>query len=187
MFMKNLFVLALFAVAFGTAQAQEAGRANAIKLNPLSLAVVTGNVSYERAIGANTSLQLGGFYTSVGISSLKYTGFGLTPEFRLYFAGAKEALNGVYVAPFVRYQSFTLANNEEGYESKAGMSSIGGGATIGWQKMWGSGFVLDLFAGPSYNSMSLKVEAGDAEDFESIKGGFSGFGVRTGLTLGFGF
>jgi hypothetical protein len=184
MFMKNLVVLALFLAVVGGVKAQDAGRSNAIKLNPLSLVLATGNISYERAIASNKSLQLGAFYSSFGLAGLKYTGYGITPEFRLYFAGQKEALNGVYVAPFARYQSFSLVEKEY-VDNKTSFTTIGGGATIGWQKMWGSGFVLDLFAGPSYSSATFKNE-GDEENF-NVKGGFSGFGVRTGLTLGFGF
>jgi hypothetical protein len=182
--MKNLLVLTLFVLAFGGVKAQEAGRSNAIKLNPLSLVFATGNISYERAVSDNKSVQLGAFYSSFGLAGLKYSGFGVTPEFRLYFAGNREALNGVYVAPFARYQSFSLVDKEYS-EDKTSFTTIGGGATIGWQKMWGSGFVLDLFAGPSYNKATFKNES-DAEDF-NVKGGFTGFGVRTGITLGFGF
>ena len=182
--MKNLLILTLFVLAFGGLKAQEAGRSNAIKLNPLSLVFATGNISYERAVSDNKSVQLGAFYSSFGLGGLKYSGFGVTPEFRLYFAGNREALNGVYVAPFARYQNFKLVDKTYS-ENTTSFSTIGGGATIGWQKMWGSGFVLDLFAGPSYNKATFKNE-GDEEDF-NVKGGFTGFGVRTGITLGFGF
>ena len=182
--MKNLLVLTLFVLAFGGVKAQESGRSNAIKLNPLSLIFATGNVSYERAISDNKSVQLGAFYSSFGLGSLKYTGYGVTPEFRLYFAGHREALNGVYVAPFARYQSFSLVEKDYA-DNKTSFTTMGGGATIGWQKMWGSGFVLDLFAGPSYNKAKFKNE-GDAEEF-NVSGGMTGFGVRTGISLGFGF
>jgi hypothetical protein len=182
--MKNLLVLTLFVLAFGGLKAQEAGRSNAIKLNPLSLVFATGNVSYERAISDNKSVQLGAFYSSFGLGGLKYSGFGVTPEFRLYFAGNREALNGVYVAPFARYQSFSLVEKEYP-DSKTSFTTMGGGATIGWQKMWGSGFVLDIFAGPSYSKAKFKNEA-DEDEFD-VQGGFTGFGVRTGITLGFGF
>jgi hypothetical protein len=102
----------------------------------------------------------------------------------MYFAGRKEALNGVYVAPFARYQNFSLKSKED-YNNSTSFSTIGGGATIGWQKMWNSGFVLDLFAGPSYSSATFKNKS-DEEEF-NVKGGFTGFGIRTGLTIGFGF
>ena len=181
--MKKVFVVLAFLTAIGGAKAQETGRSNAIKLNPLSLFLATGNVSYERAVGESKSLQLGVFYSSFTLSDLKYTGYGVTPEFRFYFAGAREALNGVYVSPFVRYQSFSLAYKST--DDKASFTTIGGGATIGWQKMWDSGFVLDIFAGPSYSSANFKTDT-DQEQY-NIRRGFSGFSVRTGITIGFGF
>jgi hypothetical protein len=184
--MKNLIVIAVLLITGVTAKAQFTPHPNAIKINPLSLVLATGNISYERAIGEDKSIQVGAFYSSFGLSDLKYRGFGITPEFRFYFAGKKQALNGVYVAPFARYQNFRLSEKDNN-DNKATFSTIGGGATIGWQKMWGSGFVLDLFAGPSYSSMSLKAEGESEEDDFNVKGGFTGFGVRTGITIGFGF
>ena len=181
--MKKCFsVLSFMAVMF-VSKAQDGGPQNAVKLNPLSLVFATGNVAYERAIGERTSIQLGGYYGSFGLSDVKYTGFGITPEMRFYFAGNKQALNGVYVGPFVRYQSFTL--KDKSTDDKASFTSIGGGAVIGWEKTWNSGFVLDLFVGPSFNSGKFKDES-DEEEFE-IKGGINGFGLRTGITLGFAF
>jgi len=180
--MKKLLIAASMIIAVSHVNAQNANQ-NAVKLNPLSLAFATGNVSYERAVNANQSMQLGVFYSGVGISGLKYSGFGITPEYRFYFAGAKEALNGVYAAPFARYQNFSLTDKET--SDKTTFSSIGGGATIGWQKMWGSGFVLDIFAGPSFSNAKFKSE-GDEESYD-LSFGMNGFGIRTGITLGFGF
>lgn len=180
---KITLVLALVAATVA-ANAQSDIKNNAIKLNPLSLALMTGNVSYERAVGANQSIQVGVFYSGVSLSGLKYSGLGVTPEYRIYFAGKKEALNGVYVAPYARYQNFSLKEKET--EDKATFSSIGGGAVIGWQKMWPSGFTLDLFAGPGYNSGKVKTDSNSEDEFD-IKAGISGFGFRTGLTIGFGF
>ena len=170
-------------VAAGIAVNAQDAKSNAIKLNPLSLAFLTGNVAYEHAVSSNSSVQLGVFYSGVNFSGIKYSGFGLTPEYRIYFAGAKEALNGVYAAPFVRYQNFKIEDKETA--DKTTFTTIGGGAIIGWQKMWGSGFTLDIFAGPSYNSAKFKNDSDD--DSFDLKGGFTGFGIRTGLTIGFGF
>lgn len=175
-------MLVLFAASFAV-KAQDNVRNNAIKLNPLSLAFLTGNVSYERAVSENSSVQLGVFYSGLNFSGIKYAGFGVTPEYRFYFAGAKQALNGVYAAPFARFQNFSITDKET--NDKSSFTTIGGGATIGWQKMWDSGFVLDIFAGPSYNSAKFKNESDD--DAFDVNGSFTGFGVRTGLTLGFGF
>lgn len=177
----SFVILMLSSVIVGFSQ--EAGRSNAVKLNPLSLAFMTGNVSYERAVGASSSVQLGLFYSGFKLSDIKYSGLGITPEFRYYFAGAKEALNGVYVAPFARYQNFNLKDTE--LDNKTTLTTIGGGVTVGWEKTWNSGFVLDIFAGPAYNSAKFKNDS-DEEDFD-VSGAVSGFGLRTGITLGFAF
>jgi hypothetical protein len=181
--MKKVLFAAALLVAVSGLKAQDNGAQNAIKLNPLSLVFATGNIAYERAISENSSIQLGVFYSGVSISDLKYTGLGITPEYRIYFAGNRQALNGVYVGPFVRYQSFTI--KEKSSNSEAKFTSFGGGAVIGWEKTWASGFVLDLFAGPAYNSGKVKEKSGTS-DFD-VAGSIDGFGLRTGITLGFAF
>jgi hypothetical protein len=181
--MKKVLFAATLLVAASALKAQENGAQNAIKLNPLSLVFATGNIAYERAVSENSSFQLGFFYSGVSISGLKYSGLGITPEYRIYFAGNKQALNGVYVGPFVRYQSFTLKDKDS--DSEAKFTSFGGGAIIGWEKTWASGFVLDLFAGPQYNSGKIKEKSG-SETFD-VAGSIDGFGLRTGITLGFAF
>jgi len=182
--MKKLLSVLAFVLLLSAVKAQDSGNKNAVKINPLSLIFATGNVAYERAINQNQSFQLGIFYSGVSLSGLKYSGLGITPEYRIYFAGHKEALNGVYVAPFMRYQNFSLKDKETG--DKATYSSIGGGATIGWEKSWASGFVLDIFAGPAYNSGKFKESDTNEEEF-NVSGGFEGFTIRTGITLGFSF
>jgi hypothetical protein len=178
--MRKVLMSMLLLAATASANAQS--RHNAIKINPLSLAVATGNVSYERAVNAKQSFQIGGFYSGVSLGDIKYTGYGITPEYRFYFAGAKEALNGVYAAPFVRYQSFQF--KEKSTSDNVSFNAFGGGATIGWEKSWNSGFVLDIFAGPNYNSVKVKSSA---DNDTELLGKIDGFGFRTGITLGFSF
>ncbi|MBX2916426.1 MAG: DUF3575 domain-containing protein [Cyclobacteriaceae bacterium] len=113
---KNLVIalVALFAVGvFTSAQAQE----NVFKINIFSPIVKTFNAAYERKLSANSSFQLGVFYTSYNPASTKFSGLGLTPEYRFYLSES-EAPAGVYLAPFVRYQNFKLT--EETTASKYG-------------------------------------------------------------------
>lgn len=181
---KVLLVLGLAGLGFGaSAQDLQTQRKTAVKLNPLSLLLLTGNVAVERAVTSNQSAQVGVFFAGFSLSGLKYSGFGLTPEYRFYFAGNEEALNGVYLAPFLRYQSYNLTDKDS--DDKARYSSMGGGAAIGWQKAWPGGFTLDIFAGPSINSG--KIKSTENEDDYDLKFGMKGFGIRTGLTLGFAF
>lgn len=179
--MKKFITLSLAAFTVFAAQAQQSPR-NALKINPISALIKTGNISYERAIAKNQSVQLGAFYSGFGIGDFKYDGFGITPEYRYYFGGEGKVLNGGYVAPFARYQQFSIG--EKNSNAKAKFETIGGGAVMGWAKSWDSGFVLDLFAGPSYNNIRFKT--GQESDFD-VKAGIKGFGLRTGISIGFTF
>jgi opacity protein-like surface antigen len=179
---KILFATASIAAFTFSASAQRM-QSNALKMNPVSLLVKTGNISYERAIASNQSVQVGAFYSGVSFEDVKYSGFGITPEYRFYFGGKKQALNGGYVAPFLRYQDFTMEKTD--LKTKADFTTLGGGATIGWQKTWDSGFIVDFFAGPSYNHLKFDVEE-NIEEFD-VKSSIKGFGLRTGVTIGFTF
>lgn len=180
--MKKSFLFpVLFFLAF-TSLAQNSAK-NAIKINPLSLLVKTGNISYERALSSSHSFQIGGFYSGAGISEFKYQGYGVMPEFRFYFGNRRTPLNGGYIAPFGRYQNFSITNKE--LKNKASFTTIGGGAVAGYQKKWESGFLLNVFAGPSFNH--LRFENNNEEDDFDLQSGMKGFGMRTGITLGFSF
>jgi hypothetical protein len=181
--MKKLIVAACILFAALGSKAQDVSPQQAVKINPLSLFLITGNVSYEHKTADNQSFQVGVFYSGVSLSGLKYSGLGITPEYRFYFAGHKQALDGVYAAPFLRYQSFTL--KEKSTLDKANYSSFGGGALIGWEKASRSGFVIDLFVGPAFNAGKFKNDA-DEDEFD-ITSGIDGFGIRAGIALGFAF
>jgi hypothetical protein len=180
--MKKVLTLVCFVAAALVTKAQYQPK-NTLKMNPVSVLVKTGNISYERAINKSQSAQLGAFYSNIGLGSLKYQGFGITPEYRFYInSNEQKVMNGGYVAPFLRYQQFSLSEKES--TNKARFETFGGGVVMGWEKRFPSGFVVDLFAGPSYNHVQFK--SGDESDF-SIKGGMKGFGLRTGISLGFTF
>ncbi len=178
---KNLLITALLFVTF-SATAQQAQK-NALKINPLSLLVKTGNISYERALSNNHSFQIGGFYSGAGIGDFNYQGYGALPEFRFYFGGQAQPLNGAYVAPFGRFQNFSITNRE--LKIKARFSTIGGGVVAGYQKRWEGGFILTAFAGPSFNTLTFEND--NQEDDFDLQTGLKGFGLRTGITIGFSF
>lgn len=152
----------------------------AIKLNPLSLFLLTSNISFEYKIKNNLSAQLGVGYTGITVSSLKYEGIRLTPEVRFYTK--QRAISGFYIAPYLRYQHYELSENA----NKLLYESFGGGLSFGFQKISPSGFIVDLFVGPSYNSGNFSVKEGTKTD-ENLGFGMSGTGIRTGLTIGFAF
>lgn len=154
---------------------------NVLKVNTLSLIAGTGSIFYERKISDLTSAQLGLAFLSYKISDTKLTGIILTPEFRIY--AKKNAIDGFYIAPYLRYMNFTLKITSE--DDKATFSSMGGGLLLGRQWITNSGFTMDLFFGGSYGSSSLKVSSGSESVFDL--GLLKGFSPRIGFALGFAF
>ncbi|MEJ0056612.1 MAG: DUF3575 domain-containing protein [Bacteroidota bacterium] len=154
-------------------------QSNVIKINIFSPIVKTFNVQYEHKLSPTGSFQLGFFYTGYSTSGTDFSGFGITPEYRLYLSDT-EAPKGVYLAPFVRYQSFNLTDGG----NKGTLSLFGGGVIIGKQWLFKEKVALDIFIGPSYSSGNVKVTSG-SDNFST--GAFDGFGIRTGLCLGYAF
>jgi hypothetical protein len=176
--MKKIFLIFVFALV---ASATFAQKENAIKINIFSPVVKTLNVQYERKVNATSSVQLGFFYTGYSISETSFSGIGITPEYRFYLSDT-EAPQGVYIAPFARYQNFTLT--ESSSNSKGTLSTFGGGVILGKQWIFKEKIVLDIFIGPSYSSGTVKVTSG-SNTFDT--GAFDGFGIRTGVCFGFAF
>lgn len=172
----------MFATAV-TVNAQDKGKSNALKVNLFSPIAKTGSFFYERKINEKQSAQLGVGFTYYNRMDIKINGLFFTPEYRFYVSG--KAMNGFYVAPFGRYQNLKIEDNSEGAEeSKAELTTIGGGLSIGRQWMFSNIVTLDIFAGPVMNSGKVKITSGSDVN---VPGTFEGFGVRTGLTLGVTF
>lgn len=157
---------------------------NVIKANIFSPILRTGSFFYEQAVNENSSLQLGFFYTGIKIDETRFSGFGITPEYRLYLSESKDVLNGFYVGPFLRYQNFKLEDELSNDEAK--LTTFGGGVLVGHQWIFKERFSLDTFIGPSYFGGSIEVE-GDADEEDFSADIFNGFGVRIGVTFGIAF
>ncbi len=196
----KLYALALITAVLFCFAPKAKAQQNVIKLNPLSLAVLTLNVQYERALSQATSAQLGVFYTgfsfNVGDGKWSYSGVGITPEFRYYVTNsAQDAPRGLYVGPWVRYQSFNTKIVVEDFftgqeeEGKISATNIGGGAILGYQWLFGDSFSLDMFLGPGYGSGSSKVvtDTSTGLDEDDLIGVGSGLRFRFGLTVGVAF
>jgi hypothetical protein len=177
--MKKVWVLMAAASIFLTAQLQAQ---NVVKINIFSPIVKTFNIQYERAINETSSFQLGLFYTGYSNDDTKFSGFGITPEYRFYLSETP-APQGVYVAPFVRYQSFKIEEKDV-TNSEADFSAFGGGLILGKQWVFKEKVVLDIFIGPAYYSGKISGETSDG-DFDTDV--FDGFGIRTGICFGLNF
>lgn len=180
--MKKLLLIIVAVALLVPAKAQETStEKNVLKVNTLSLFLGTGSIFYERAFKDNLSGQLGFGYLNYGKGDDRFSGLFLTPEMRFY--PKQNAIDGMYVAPYLRYNGLSLKVESEG---KASLTSIGGGVAFGRQWVTNSGFTMDLFFGGHYMSASLKAE--DENNNEAFDAGlFDGFGFRLGFALGFAF
>jgi hypothetical protein len=177
-FLAIIFAVPVFAQEASTVSADK----NTLKVNTLSLFLGTGSIFYERKLSDMTSGQLGLAYMGFKLGDTRFTGLILTPEFRIY--PKKNAIDGFYIAPYLRYQNFTVKSTTD--NSKGTLSSMGGGLLFGRQWITKSGFTMDLFFGGHYGSSSVKVDAGGSAS--SIDSNFfSGFKPRVGFALGFSF
>src|SRR5665647_982080 len=109
-------------------------------------------------------MQLGVFFTSLKVTDTKFSGFGITPEYRFYMS-QKGAPKGFFAAPFIRYQNFKLTSpslDNQGaiIDGSAKLSTFGGGVIIGFQGIIANHISIETFAGPSINAGKVKVDAG---------------------------
>jgi hypothetical protein len=181
--MKKILSILLLFILVAPTFAQEkttivSTEKNVLKINTFALILGTGSVFYERELSDMTSLQMGIAYLGYKFSETKFSGLILTPEVRIY--PKKNAIDGMYIAPYLRYQRFNLTDPT----STGTLSSMGGGLLFGRQWITNSGFTMDLFFGGHYSSAKVNVDSG-TDSFD--KDLFSGFSVRAGFALGFAF
>ena len=185
---------AFAAAALLLAARHVAAQTHALKVNLLSPLVKTSSFFYEQQLGAKSSLQLGAlatYWSPDGNTTLR--GFAFTPEYRRYFSGSEQALNGFYVAPFLRYQHMALsmdvtAETDTPYTGKVTLQTLGAGLVVGHQWLYGGRVTLDTFLGPSYSRNVARFAIGDAQATDQADlGALSGFGLRAGITVGVAF
>lgn len=193
--MKKICLITLLLLgsifASSQVQAQAPVRKNIVKINPLSLGILTVNAAYEKVVSDMTTIQLGVFYSGFNLGDTYFNGIGITPEVRMYLSGVKEAPEGFHISPFLRYQNFSLSTspNEEEEKVKGKLSSYGGGIVFGYQWLLGKNdrISLDLFAGPKYGKSKFVAEStAEEDDFDELDK-FGGVSIRSGLTLGVAF
>ena len=177
--MKKILLLAIFCLLLSNAWSQSEEK-NVIKVNPLGAAIGLGSIFYEHKIDDKHSWQMGVGYWGLNIDNVKLSGIAITPEYRIY--SKKNALSGVYIGPYLRYQNLSMKDSDN---NKGSYVSYGGGLVFGRQWVYRSGFVLDLFAGPSYNSGRVKSSSGSG-DLSDPPFGIDKFGLRIGIALGIG-
>jgi len=179
--MKKIILAAIFGLISFASFAQE----NVIKVNPLALLGGTDLVSYERALGDQSSAIVGAGYAGYKFGGFKYTNIGGRLEYRYYF---DEVLSGWFAGGIAQYQSGKVESETsdifgtDELDSETNFSSFGVGAKAGYQWVWDSGFSLDLSLGANYSKFSYDDEDGA---FATLEG--SGIFPQFGFGLGYAF
>ena len=174
---KKLAVLTFVITCFSFgASAQN----NALKINVISPAIKTFNIQYEHKLSSESSFQIGYFYCGYDALETDYSGYGVTPEYRLYLSETREALNGIFIAPFLRYQEFKLTDPD----GTANVNLFGGGVIFGRQWIFKEKLSMEMFVGPSYSTEKKTITSG-IDDFDDIL--YTGYGIRAGSCLGLAF
>lgn len=194
----TFFALAA-ALMFNTAlQAQE----NAIKVNPLGALFGSLGVGFEHALNEQSSVQLNAnfFSRSFDVSASdgsdtyngtqKYSGFGISPEYRMYF---DEVMRKWYGGAFINYNSLTAKTEYDGgsddLDGKITISNFGGGIMFGHQWLAGSNenFVFDLNLGAGYQTASVDGDGDDDDDDIEFSLAGSGIWPKFSFAIGYAF
>ncbi|MCB9231478.1 MAG: DUF3575 domain-containing protein [Bacteroidia bacterium] len=184
-------------------QAQQ--KNNVVKVAPLSLIVLTGNLQYERMIKENMSLNLGAYYGGLGFDirtqnttqNYHFKWMGITPELRFYLLG-HGAPDGLYIGPYLRFRRSTIEWNQEENDAfgdpfishvKLRFLTAGFGGVVGYQALVGDVVTFDTYLGLGYNASFLKIKQNSGNSALNILDviDFQGFAIRPGFTIGVAF
>lgn len=200
---RSLPVAALL-LAYGQVKAQN----NVVKLDIFQPIVNTAALSFEHKLSESSSFQLGvsvtanydeDEYNYNGSKETRSTsGFGITPEYRFYLSEKHPAMEGFYVAPFLRYQFLRKSGQYGSYDPLTGnyitqntpatLNAFGGGVVVGRHWIFKQRFSLDALLGPTY-----MVSGVSSDDKNVSKNDFLGFyddmnyGIRGAVTFGIAF
>ena len=179
-------VTLLLAIIAGSFMVKAQGP-NAVKLNVMSVIASTVNLSYERSLTDNMSVQMLGAYTAAKIGDFETTGLVISPSLRLYLGDEDPELKGWYVSPLLRYDNLTYDAIIDLASVETTFTTIGGGLDLGRQWVTNSGFVIDWFIGVRYASGKTTFEGDyDETDLDETVG-YEGLVPRLGLKLGYSF
>ncbi|MBI9033055.1 MAG: DUF3575 domain-containing protein [Bacteroidales bacterium] len=150
------FILTLFVVCSANAQFK-----NVVKTNPIGLAFGNFNARYEMVVNDASSLQFGASYMYKYLG-IKVNTVGLEGGFRYYITNRmKSAPNGFYINPKIGASFGKVSIGDEIYSETSSdliYNAFIFGGELGYQWVWGSGFTLDLGAGPMFSRFGGEYE-----------------------------
>ncbi|MBC7384411.1 MAG: hypothetical protein H7296_15700 [Bacteroidia bacterium] len=149
-----------------------------IKINPLSLAIGSISVHYEKIISNEKSINI-----FANLLNLRYRnnfyGFGLGAGLRSYFTGSDK--NSFYVEPFLKYQFLSNAYNI------GSINAISIGLTGGRKWTVTHRITFEFFGGPLLSKGFIKQGTMPAYTNAETLGPLNGIWFRGGIAVGYSF
>lgn len=157
--MRKVVLVAMLFLGAMTVKAQEGNGQNVIKVNPLGLLFGSANVGFERVINDKSSFMIAPQFGGFKLAGVKYSSFGAGAQYRFYFSKTKTTPEGFYAAPALSFVSGKVTWDSFDSKEESKYTSFGGGAMVGNQWIFKSGFVIDLGGGVMYQKFSYKDDS----------------------------
>ena len=196
----NLIILLSLSCLFAAAQDQASiapSYRNIIKIDPIRFFSSTFQLSYERLVDKDKSLNFSAGLIYKDTESESVNGFRGEFQFR-YFILEREIYNParkIYFAPFIFDQYVDVINRN--YYNSSGMqeqysyktNAFGGGIVMGVNWVFSKRFVIDAFLGGGVRTSNM--DKNNNVYYTNNNGimdyGYKGIFPRVGLDLGFTF
>lgn len=153
------------------------------KLNVGSALTGGMNAAIEFPLGAQSSLSIGGAYSSLGLTvdddDYKYRNLRLIPEYRYYFAPRRRQ-DGFFAGGYGKLGR--LRGTDRANDNSIDVTRAALGVLAGHKWVAGSGFVFELNAGAG----RAATFGGNGEDalYARAIGSLTAFDVRLGILVG---
>jgi hypothetical protein len=187
---------------FVSAQGQDSKPAvyrNSLKVNPLSFFSSTFQMSYERLIGTDKSINISAGLTYKDSEEKSVNGYKGEFQFR-YFILQRETprvCRKLYFAPFI-FDQYTEVTDRNyyyyypypGYDDNYSynVNSVGVGIVMGVNWVFAKRFVLDAFVGGGVRTSNEPARSKEYYYEDGLMDyGYKGIFPRVGLDLGFTF
>lgn len=141
--MKKMLILVFLIALGGVSMAQS----RTIKTGPAGIPFGYVSICYEKALNDNSSFQLS-LVPYNKVKDYDGTAFGAGIDYRVFIT-KKEVLKGFYISPGASFTFGNLTETESAEEFQA--TAIHFTANLGYQWIWGNGFLVDLALGPKYS------------------------------------
>lgn len=168
----------------------ESNRKHIIKTNLLSLLTRSASLAYEQALSKSLSIQAGGYYSQSKMLSGAQR-ISTTLELRKYISKQENAIVGLYLAPYLKYQQ--IKDKPEDFSGNitatVTIHTIGGGLLIGRQWIAKKGFSVDIYGGAGFNPNVhyTNLQILDVSEPYTFSRSRWQRDLRLGMVIGYGF